>query len=181
MATLIVLAGGQGRRMGGVDKSRLLLEGRTFLERIQDRIGHLFEETLVAGGDSLPDLHPGGGPTQGVAAGIQAMSHDVAFVCACDMPHLDPRVVKRLLDRLEGHDAVVPTVDGRPQPLHAVYRKTCAHAAREVAAEPGRRMRDLLERIDCLRLDEADLRDLPDWRLSFENANTPEDLERLQR
>lgn len=180
MATLIVLAGGQGRRMGGVDKSRLILDGETFMERIRTRIGHLFDEVLVAGGDGLPDLHPGGGPTQGVAAGLQAMTGDVAFVCACDMPHLQPRVVQRLLERLATHDAVVPVADGRPQPLHAVYRRTCLGAALQVAAEPGRRMRDLLERVDCLRLDESEFQDVPDWRLSFENANTPEDLERLR-
>lgn len=179
MATLIVLAGGRGRRMGGVDKSRLLLEGRTFLDRILDRLGPLFDETLIAGGPGLPDLHPGGGPTQGVAAGLAAMAGEVAFVCACDMPHVQPRVVQRLLERLGPREAVVPVLDGRPQPLHAVYRRSCAGPARDLAREPGRRMLDLLERVDCLLLSEEELLDLPDWRRSFENANTPEDLERL--
>lgn len=167
--------------MGGVDKSRLELEGQTFLERIRDRIGHLFDETLIAGGEGLPDPHPGGGPTQGLAAGLQAMTGEVAFVCACDMPHLQPQVVERLLHALDGHEAVVPVIDGRPQPLHAVYHGRCRDRALQVASEPGRPVRDLLDLLDHRSVTEQDLQDLPDWRRSFENANTPEDLARLRR
>ncbi len=172
--------------MGGVDKAGLLWDGRSFLARILDRLGPSFDEILLAGTTSPPpglpraravsDRHPGGGPLQGIAAGLEAMSGERAFLCGCDMPLVDPAVVRRLLEAQGPHAAVVPRVGGRPQFLHAVYGKACLPAARELARDPGVPVARLLDRVDCLWLDESDLADLPDWRDSFLNANTPEDL-----
>lgn len=176
--------------MGGVDKAGLLWDGRSFLARILDRLGPSFDEILLAGTTSpppglpraraVPDRHPGGGPLQGIAAGLEAMSGERAFLCGCDMPLVDPAVVRRLLEAQGRHAAVVPRVGGRPQFLHAVYGRACLQAARELALEPGVPVARLLDRVDCLWLDESNLEGLPDWRDSFLNANTPEDLHSLQ-
>lgn len=190
MDSLIILAGGQGRRLGGVDKAGLVLGGRTFLERIVRRLGPLFGEILLAGAASAPDgvpgarvvadLHPGGGPVQGIAAGLAAMAGERAFVCGCDMPLVRPEVVRRLLEAQGPHEAVVVRVDGRPQVLHALYGQACLPVAAELARQPGSPVARLLDRVDCLWLDETALEDLPGWRASFLNANTPEDLEELR-
>jgi len=190
MQTLILLTGGKGRRMGGIDKAGLLWDGRSFLARILERLGDSFDEILLAGATLLPpgllrtravpDRHPGGGPLQGIAAGLAAMSGERAFLCGCDMPLVDPLVVRRLLEAQGPHAAVVPRVGGRPQFLHAVYGRACLPAARELTHKPGVPVARLLDRVDCLWLDESDLEDLPDWRDSFVNANTPEDVRLLK-
>lgn len=190
MDSLVILVGGRGSRMGGADKARLVLDGRTFVERLVARLGPLFGEVLLAGGEpeayadlglpTVPDLHPSGGPLQGIAAGLEAMAGERAFVCACDMPLVNPEVVRRMLALQGGHDAVVARVDGRPQPLHAVYGRSCRETARELARQPGLPVARLLDRVDGLWLSEEHLADLPGWRESFANANTPDDLRHLR-
>ena len=191
MDSLVILVGGRGRRMGQADKALLPLGGRAFLQRIVQRLGPLFGEILLAGAAPgsypglefrcLPDLHPGGGPLQGIAAGLEAMEGQRAFVCACDMPLVEPAVVERMLSLQPGHDAVAARLAGRLQPLHAVYSRSCLPQARELAREPGVPVARLLDRVDCLYLAEGDLEDLPSWQDSFANANTPLDLEELER
>lgn len=185
-AALVILVGGRGTRMGGADKARLEFRERLFVEHIVARLG--FREVVLAGADpsafsdlglpAVPDAVPDGGPLAGLAAGLSALEAPRAFVCACDMPLVDPAVVGRLLHLQPSGGVAVPRVDGRAEPLHAVYARECAEVA---AGLVGRPVRDLLERVPCRWVEEADLEDLPGWRASFSNVNTPEELERLRR
>jgi molybdopterin-guanine dinucleotide biosynthesis protein A len=182
----LILAGGRGRRMGGADKGRLQVEGQPILVRLAAALSELSQEILVVGAPpgayrdlglaSLPDEVPGAGPAMGLATGLAAMRAPLAFVCAADMPWVQPAVVRRMLERLGGHEAAVCRVGGRPQPLHALYRKGCLEAARR---HPGGAMRQVVAGLDVAWVEEEDLRDIPHWERSFCNINTPQDLVRL--
>ncbi|MDQ4090592.1 MAG: nucleotidyltransferase family protein, partial [Actinomycetota bacterium] len=78
----IVLAGGAGRRMGGVDKAALVVGGVPLLDRVLgaarpvcDRLVVVGPErpTEVAGVTFVREDPPGGGPVPGVAAGLAAV------------------------------------------------------------------------------------------------------------
>ena len=142
-ASAVVLAGGASRRMGR-DK-RLLPWGedadgrpRTLLQSVIDSLVAVADDVIVVANDQpvvagarvVPDAIPGAGSLGGILSGVEAARHDRVFVAAADMPFLHAGLVRHLLDRLEGHDAVVPVVDGRPEPLHAVYGPAVAPAAR---------------------------------------------------
>ena len=110
----VILAGGTGRRLGGADKARLVVDGRTLLESallaVQDA-----EQIVVVGPETeLPlttssirpqisfttEDPPSGGPAAGLLAGRDALSPDVQLVVvlAVDMPGVTAHTIRRLID-----------------------------------------------------------------------------------
>ncbi len=190
----VVLAGGASRRMGR-DK-RLLPWGadasgqpRTLLQSVIDKLAAVADDVIVVandrpevtGGRVVPDAIPGSGSLGGILSGIEAARHARVFVTAADMPFLDAALVRDLLSRLEGHDAVVPIVGGRPEPLHAVYGPAVATAARRQIARGQLKIALAFEGLDVVRVPEAELRQLDPNLRSFRNVNTPEDYAGARR
>ncbi len=184
----VILAGGKGERMG-CDKALLSFQCRPLVERTVETLRGLFDEILVVGRDPgsfaplgadavLPDDSPGAGPLGGIATGLAHMKYDRGFFVACDMPLVDAQVVAALLEeaRAADTDAVVPVHDGGPEPLHAVYAKTCLPAAERQIASGDLRVRALFEKLRTQFWD-ADAAGV-DARC-FANANTRADLEAL--
>jgi molybdopterin-guanine dinucleotide biosynthesis protein A len=112
----VILAGGQGRRMGGADKGLLAYQGRPLIEwvlaALAPQVGQLVisanrnPDTYATYGhpvlpDTLPD-YPG--PLAGVLAALDAVNADWLVVVPCDTPHLPANLVLRLLGaaQLEG-------------------------------------------------------------------------------
>jgi molybdenum cofactor guanylyltransferase len=108
----------------------------------------------------------------GCAALQAALGEGDCFVVGCDLPFLDEKLIQQICGT-QGQ-AVVPRVDGRPQPLHAYY---AASALPIVSA----RLRDGKLRLVEL-LDELEVRylDVPPQR-GLTNVNTPDDLTALRR
>jgi molybdenum cofactor guanylyltransferase len=185
---LVVLAGGQSSRMGR-PKAWLPFHGQPMLARVLDRLAPLFAEQIVvrAPGQELPavdarfveDEEPGQGPVAGLAAGLAAVTCPLAFATSCDAPFIDPRVVAHLLERCQPpYAVVVPLWEGRPQPLHAVYRADTAPVLKQLLAAGRRRPVDLYKEVPTLELPEEEIRALDPNGLTFMNTNTPEDFQR---
>ena len=142
--TGIILAGGTSRRFGR-DKASEPLNGRPLLQWAEYRLEQAAQEIIVvkAAGQKLPalearkpltvieDLIPGKGPLGGIYSGLQAASHELSIAVACDMPLLCVALLRRLCLVADGYDVVIPRREGRLQPLHAVYRRSCGEAIRE--------------------------------------------------
>jgi molybdopterin-guanine dinucleotide biosynthesis protein A len=138
----IVLAGGTGRRIGGVDKAALDVGGRSLLDRVL--VALIEARRIVVVGPSRPlpvgvvgttEQPPGGGPVAGIAAGLAVVEAPLVAVLACDLPFATDATVRALVDALEpGADgsadgAWLVDETGRPQPLAAVYRAAPLRAA----------------------------------------------------
>lgn len=184
-ATLLLLAGGLSRRMGE-PKSLLEVDGKSLLRWQLDRLAPSFAGALVSVAGShtpvprdLPegirlvhDLHRERGPLAGIEAGLAAAGTDAVFALAVDLPHAPAELAQRLLDASAGHDAAVPVLEGRPEPVAAVYRQSAA-AEISVALAQGRlAVRDALAELDAAYVEGLDAR----W---FANLNTPEDFRRF--
>jgi molybdopterin-guanine dinucleotide biosynthesis protein A len=100
-ATLLLLAGGESRRMGR-PKALLPVFGTTLIEWMARRLATGFEHLLVSasGEEQLPeglrehlvrDLRRGGGPLAGIESGLAACRNEVLVAVACDMPRVDGR------------------------------------------------------------------------------------------
>ena len=77
MYTAAILAGGRATRFGGRDKSALVVDGRTILERQIAELSIVAEERLLVGGAvshpdarTIPDLVPDCGPLGGLHAAL---------------------------------------------------------------------------------------------------------------
>jgi molybdopterin-guanine dinucleotide biosynthesis protein A len=133
----VILAGGGGRRLGGVDKGSLLVGGMPLLDRVL-RASAGARRTVVVGiprptiraAGWTTENPAGGGPVAGLAAGLAALAEPadgvppLVLVLAVDLVRLDPDDVGRLLAALTdtAEAALFTDADGRVQPLAGLYR-----------------------------------------------------------
>lgn len=173
----IVLAGGAGRRMGGVDKAALVVGGVTLLDRVLGAARPVCDRLVVVGParptgvDGVTfviEAEPGGGPGAAVAAGLAAApGAGVVLVLAADLPLLTAGHLRTLLAAREaaGAEAAAADDEGGPNPLLAAYAGP-ALAARAAALGAGARAGALLP---------ADVVAVDLGRATL-NVNRPEDL-----
>ncbi len=122
---------------GGRDKSALVVDGRTILERQLAELSSLSDDILLVGsgsvarpfqgreGRAIADLIPGCGPLGGVHAALMNARHDAVFVVACDMPYVTAALGRFLLSLAREADLVVPRTERGYHPLCAVYTRAC--------------------------------------------------------
>lgn len=182
--TGLILAGGDSRRMGR-DKTLLEIDGKTLLQRAVDALREVFPQVLVSvrrrrGDVDAPqvlDEIPDAGPLAGVCAGLARAGTPWVFAAAADMPFLDAAPIRALAARRGDFEAVVPVVQGHPQPLAAFYAARALPALRDVLAQPGRRgLRAALERLDVCLVHEDDIRSADPSLRGFIDLDTPGDV-----
>jgi molybdopterin-guanine dinucleotide biosynthesis protein A len=177
-----ILAGGASSRMG-TDKSQLLLQDQTFVERIGAslltvtdtiRLVGSFENSTLA---AVRDVYPQWGALGGLHAALTACKREWAIVVACDLPFVTSELFRSLAALRVDYEAVVPMQpDGRAQPLAALYRASpCAARATELIEAGRRRPLDLLEIVRTRWVDFAEIANLAQAERFFVNINTPED------
>jgi molybdopterin-guanine dinucleotide biosynthesis protein A len=127
----IVLAGGGSTRFGGVDKSRLVLDGVTLLDRVLAATSTATSTIVV--GPPRPTIRPViwtsedpplGGPLAGIAAGLTLCQEPVVVVCSCDLAWLTADDVAQLVAELRGDGFGLRDSAGRAQRLATAYRRT---------------------------------------------------------
>lgn len=102
--TGVVLAGGQSRRFGGLDKARLRVGGQTLLARAVAALEPLTTAVMVVGAretttrDAEPDRHPGDGPLGGILTALETTSTTHALVVAVDLPFLTRALLESVRD-----------------------------------------------------------------------------------
>jgi molybdopterin-guanine dinucleotide biosynthesis protein A len=189
--TGIVLAGGESRRMGGVNKALLKIGGRPVIERIVDVLTRVFREIILIANNPepfrylglpiYPDIMPGRGSLGGLLTGLRESPGGAGFLTACDMPFLNEALIRLLAGLLSRHDVVIPNIDGMLEPLHAVYSKRCIPNIEALLQADDLKILNLFPNVDVLEVREKDLVRM-DPHLAFAmNLNTPEDFERAER
>ena len=119
---LIILAGGAGSRMGGLDKGLIDLDGRPAVQHLLDRFLADGDQLIVSanrhharyrglGARVIADPVPGQGPLAGLLAALDGCQHDWQLVLPCDMPWL-PAALKEALLASARPDGVSVLHDG---------------------------------------------------------------------
>src|SRR5262249_32210130 len=115
----------------------------------------------------------------GLSAALAAATHEWVLVVAGDLPWLEGDLLDLLIGNLDdAHDAVVPRVRGLPEPLLAVYSTRALAPARARLAAGRRKTAALLEDLRVTWIDEPALRARDRDLRSFDDVDTPDDLER---
>lgn len=178
----IVLAGGRGRRLGGVDKAALPVPGGTLLDRVLHAVAGC-EPVVVVGPPSVTDGRPGlrrvqeepayGGPAAGLLTALATLADDPAYVVvvAVDLPGLTPDTVARLRVAATGDGAVLIDEGGRRQPVLMVRVDRLRAAAPGPEVWPGLSLRWLLEPLSLIEVAAVDD--------EASDVDTSEDLSRL--
>ncbi|MFH1087928.1 MAG: molybdenum cofactor guanylyltransferase, partial [Chloroflexota bacterium] len=139
VVTGIVLCGGKGRRLKQ-DKALLQIGGQSLVERVVRRLSVVCSPILVVVADRdqqarlsallpdtkvLADLRPGKGALGGVYTGLSVASTKWGMVLACDMPFVSSDLLEYMISQRHSYDAIAPRARGLPEPLHALYSRSC--------------------------------------------------------
>jgi molybdenum cofactor guanylyltransferase len=194
--TVLILAGGSSSRMGR-DKAWLDLDGMPLVERVARRLLPIAGEVIFSANDAGPfreviaglpvpaavvaDVYVAAGPLAGLHAGLAAARYEAVVAVATDMPFVDHRVIERMMALCGEADAVVPRIlvegsgEPQPEPLHAIYRRSCLPAIEAALSKGRRRMTSFLGDVSACYVDEEALRIVDPGLASFRNVNTPEE------
>ena len=197
MRGAIILAGGPSRRLRR-PKALVEIGGVPLVMRVVAIAGEVAEEVvIVSRGEvaaeiqrSLPlarvvrDRSRVQSPLVGLLAGAAALRSKYVVALPCDLPFVQPALLRRLFAAAEGRNAAIPRwPDGRIEPLVAVYeRKPMSLAARAALGAGERSNHSMIERLgDVGYVDVARFRSADPHLVSFVNVNTPADLARARR
>jgi molybdopterin-guanine dinucleotide biosynthesis protein A len=188
----LVLAGGRGSRMGGVDKGLQMHDGLPLAEHALRRLAPQVARVMLNANRNLdhyasmgvpvwPDaLADYPGPLAGFLAGLEHCESPCLVTVPCDSPLFPDDLVARLAAALDAEEAEVAMAatreDGvlRLQPVFCLMRVTVKESLLRFTAS-GRRKIDAWTatlRTATVSFDDA---------AAFVNANTPAELEQLQR
>ena len=180
--TGLVLAGGQGRRMGTVDKGLQLLHGRPMVAAVLERLAPQVGEILINANQNLqayeafgyrvvPDAIGGfAGPLAGLHAGLGAAVHPLVLTAPCDSPFLPLDLFSRLFEKLKSNDLAVAKTGDQPHPVFALVRRTVRQNLEDFLSGGGRKIDAWYASLKVVEVpfdDEAD---------AFRNINTREEL-----
>jgi len=186
----LLLAGGEGRRMGGVDKGLVPWLGVPMAHRIYAELARVVTPVLVSANRNLEQyrtLAPGlvfgdgedfrgQGPLAGLYRGLTEAGRlglQAVLVCPCDTPDMTADVFSRLLEawREDPEHPLVAECEGRVHPLHGIYPVACAPLLEQQLRLGNRRVMAFARMAGVRRLvcDQA--------AGAFRNRNYPEDLQ----
>lgn len=178
----IVLAGGQGRRMGGVDKGLQPLHGQAMVAHVIARLAPQVGEIVVNANQNLeayrafghrvvPDAIGGfAGPLAGLHAGLGAATRAFAVTAPCDSPFLPEDLVARLAGALRDNDLAVARTGDQPHPVFSLVRVAVRGHLEAFLAAGGRKIDAWYATLKVVEVpfdDEAD---------AFRNINTVDEL-----
>lgn len=190
-ASSVVLAGGKSRRMG-TDKAFLEVGGATIVQRVLAALETLSDDTIIVTNSpeeyaGLParlvgDFYPNKGALGGIHAGLLAARYDYIVAVACDMPFLNPRLLRHLADLVENYDVVVPDLGGgHLETTHAVYSKGCLEPIERLILEDRLRIVELFPFVRVRYVGLEEVQEIDPRLLSFVNVNTPADWQAVRQ
>ncbi|MFV9671356.1 molybdenum cofactor guanylyltransferase MobA [uncultured Pantoea sp.] len=180
--TGIILAGGQGRRMGGQDKGLVQLNGRPLYEHVLERFRPQVNIVMINANRNIDRYQLSGcrviqdlvgdypGPLAGIYSALRAIDDEWAAFCSCDTPAIPLNFVEKLAGQRGAAPAVWVRSASRDHPtLALVHRKLAAPLQAYLEAGERRLMH-------FLRDHGGHAVQLDDDESAFRNINTPEDL-----
>lgn len=187
--TAVILAGGSSSRMR-CNKALLPYRGTLLIEHVHRQLAAIFQEVILVTNSPelygfLPsrcvgDVYRGMGSLAGIHAGLRASGTRYVFVVACDMPHLEPALIRRLLDAIAGQEVVIPESEAGLEPLHAVYGKGCLPRMEAALSRGPARIVDCIDWSRATVLGKAEVAAIDPQFRSFRNVNTPDDYRLLK-
>jgi molybdenum cofactor guanylyltransferase len=182
--TGLILAGGRGRRMGGVDKGLQLLRGRPMVDWVRERLAPQVDELLINANQNLDTYAKFGvpviedridgyaGPLAGLQRGLEAAAHPYVVTVPCDSPFLPRDLVQRLLAGLTGARAqlAVARTGTQPHPVFCLCERALGPHLTAFLDGGGRKIDTWYASFKVAEVQ------FDDETEAFSNINTPEEL-----
>lgn len=190
--TGVILAGGKSKRFGGkIDKTFLLLENKSLIQRVIEKISSLVEEIIIVTNEKekfsqfplriVSDVYPGYGALSGLHSGLYYAKNFYSFVCACDSPFLRPELVTYLIEKEAKYDVVIPWLKNGQQPFCARYSKNCIQPIEDlIKKQKNTKIIDFFGEVNVGKIDEEKIIKIDSQLISFFNINTWDDFKQAE-
>lgn len=186
--TGVILAGGQGRRMGCVDKGLQPLRGKPMVQWVIERFAPQVGEVLINANQNLeayarfgyrviPDDIAGfAGPLAGLHRGLAAAAHELVATVPCDSPFLPEDLIARLHTALEAvrADVAVAKTGSQPHPVFCLCRKSVLPGLTRFLEGGGRKIDAWYAALDVTEVP------FDDETAAFSNINTEIELQSFE-
>lgn len=194
METAIILAGGKSSRMG-FDKQFLKLQDKYVIEIIAERLKEVFSEIIIVTGRPeeyvkygfklVEDEVRNFGPLAGIHVGLKNSGSIYNYVVACDMPFINLKYIRYMMQLIEESDdrvdGVITKLGDWIEPFNAFYSQNLIGRIEENMKNGKRQINLMLQDANVLYVSEAKAREFsPDWEM-FTNINTFKDYESLMK
>jgi molybdopterin-guanine dinucleotide biosynthesis protein A len=186
-----ILVGGTGKRLNGLVKSKIVIDGKTIISRITETFGDTFDDILIITntpeefsefsdckiiGDQFKDK----GPLGGIHSALKNSVNESLFIVAGDMPFLRNEIITKQIDHFNNLDCdiLIPKIDNLIEPLHGIYRKSIILKLEEFL-ETGKNcaIREFFKMVNVQYLDFAASEES---KRAFTNINSPSDIFRIR-
>jgi molybdenum cofactor guanylyltransferase len=181
--TGVVLAGGQGRRMGGVDKGLQLLDGKPMAGWVSERLRPQVDALVINANQNIERYAAFGypvisdqiigfaGPLAGLHAALSQTSTPLVVTAPCDSPFLPSDLVARLHQALQAANAevVVACAGGQLHPVFCLCRRNVLASLTDYLEAGQRKVELWLARHASVEVEFADV-------AAFRNINTADEL-----
>jgi len=169
----------------GTDKAFLKLFGIPLIEHalrtLRDICDHLiivtneperyaaYKAVVVTDAFDIP------GPLTGIYSGLLRSMDESNVIVACDMPFLNQQLIFSMAGLAEGYDIVVPKIQGRVEPLHAIYQRRLLPIIENRIKQDTRQIQALFNEARVRYVTEEEIDRFDPRRRSFMNLNTPQE------
>jgi molybdopterin-guanine dinucleotide biosynthesis protein A len=205
--TGVILAGGENRRMP-ILKAFIEVEGKKIIERNLKTMKQLFQEVIIItnqpelysylGAPLFGDIYNIRGPMTGIFTALVNSSDHWIFVSACDMPFINPELIRymsskrfsRIVPTRTGagvreipgaspYEVIAPILHNKTEPLFAFYSKPVLTVLEKLLFTNKRSLVDFL--LNCKKsvkyISVEKMKDMDIEARSFINLNTPGDVD----
>jgi molybdopterin-guanine dinucleotide biosynthesis protein A len=186
--TGVILAGGKSSRYG---KNKALVEvrGIPLIERALIAMRSIFHHVIIITNTpdeyaylKLPmhqDIIKGLGPLGGIYTGLKMIPNHAGFFVACDMPFLNPELIRYMVEIKADFDVVVPRISGKIEALHGLYTDRCRGKIKRLIDSRTYQIFRFFPEVSVRYVNDQEVRSIdPDLR-SFLNINRPDELKRF--
>ncbi|MDD2619260.1 MAG: molybdenum cofactor guanylyltransferase [Syntrophomonadaceae bacterium] len=188
-ASGVILAGGKSSRMQ-FNKAFARITAETVIEILVKKFRVHFDETIIISNDPelysefgvnvYTDIFARLGPVAGIHSALSHANNDAVFLLGCDMPFINMATVDYMLEKLNGHDTVVPEIKAHIQPTAAVYHRKSLPIFSRHLEENKLKLIWIFNELDALVLNESQLKQFGQIEDIFFNINDQEALEKAR-
>jgi molybdenum cofactor guanylyltransferase len=182
----VLLAGGESRRMGK-DKATIVFRGKPLWQIQIELLRKLKPKQILVSARSdlswrpadvelVSDVSPSRGPLSGVAAALASMETDHLLALGIDMPFMTTEHLRHLCGLTTKGSGVVPLIEGKAEPLAAIYPKEARAVFREALQSDNFSLQPIVRKLVARNM----LLEIPisgSAREFYRNINAPQDLD----
>jgi molybdopterin-guanine dinucleotide biosynthesis protein A len=182
-----ILAGGSSKRLDGINKSKIVIDGMTIISRIIEAFDKTFDEIIIVSNtpaefkeysacNIIGDQFLNKGPIAGIHSALKNTDSEALFIVAGDMPFLKKKLIDKQIDCFNSIncDILIPKIDEFIEPLHGIYRKSIGLMLEKFLEESKNYA--IHEFFKMVNVQYLDFGGSMESKRAFTNINSPSDI-----